>query len=182
MNARHAVTVVAALFAAAAVLPAEAQSCNPMSVTGTAYFQSGYRVGLSCSWSPVSGAASYLVKHYRQDACGQATVFTTVTGTSSSSGAHPNCDPDECYFKECEVWALDSQGAVIACGSASICQTGCQAGGSCPPCDADGLCDFGESNAGCPQDCTCVPDVFCKAHADCPGGACSNNACVCLVQ
>lgn len=162
-----------------AALPAAAQSCS-MDVSGTAYFQSGYKVGLTCSWSPVSGASSYLVKHYRKDACGEATVFTTTTSTSSSSGAHQNCDPDSCYFKSCEVHALDSQGAVINCGSASICQTGCESGGSCPPCNANGICDSGEDLWGCPQDCQCPQDEFCKDHSWCPGGACSNNKCVCL--
>lgn len=97
----------------------------PLNLTATAYFQSGYRVGLSGNWSAVQGAANYRVTHYRQDACGSASHTSTTTGTSSGSGAHPNCGaPSQCYYKRITVEAISAQGTSFITESADLCEIG----------------------------------------------------------
>ena len=92
----------------------------------SSYLASGYKVGLSATWSAIQGAAQYRVTHSRQDACGSASVVVYTTGTSSSSGLHPNCGnpPTSCYRKSATVEALSSTGAVLASELGSICELG----------------------------------------------------------
>lgn len=171
--------VLAVAVLAVVAAPASAQST--LAVSGAAYYSSNYGVGLSCSWPSVTGAAEYLVKHYRQDACGSATVILSTTGTSSGSGTHPNCDPDSCYSKTCTVYALSSSGVVLAEGSASICRTGCQSG-DCPDCDNDGVCEVGESSS-CSDCCGCyeLEGDLCFEDFSCgTGGICNNSRCKCI--
>ncbi len=179
---RPAIRVVCVLAVLLAVLlttsaPAAAQSCT-MNVTGNAYYQAGYKVGLGCTWSAVPGAAKYIVHHSRSNYCGSATVITETTGTSSGSGAHLNCNSSYCYAKSCTVYAVDSSGAVLNCGSDDICDTGCSSG-SCSPCDADNVCESGESHSQC-VDCICDPAEHCQSHSDCGAvGVCSGGFCEC---
>lgn len=178
---RSLIPVLAVALLAFAAASAFGQST--LSVTGDPYFGPDYDVGLSCSWPSVSGAVEYSVKHERQDACGSATVFLTTTGTRSGSGLHPNCDPSSCYSKTCTVYALDANGVVLAEGSASICETGCQSG-DCPDCDGDGVCEPGEDEENC-SDCTCGCYQFegdlCFEDFECgSGGICHQGKCKCI--
>ncbi|MCH9649438.1 MAG: hypothetical protein K0U98_14445 [Deltaproteobacteria bacterium] len=94
-------------------------------VTATPYFSPGYNVGLSATWSEVSGAVEYRVTHFRQHANGSATSVVTTSGLVSGSGLHFNPGaPEECYFKEATVEALSASGSVLSTSSASICEIG----------------------------------------------------------
>ena len=96
-----------------------------LDVNATPYYAVPFKVGLSASWDPYPGAAQYRVTHFRQDACGSASVTTTTTATSSGSGTHFNCGaPDSCYQKQVTVEALDSQDNVLDVDSDSLCKVG----------------------------------------------------------
>ena len=103
-----------------------------LSVTSTPYFEPGFFVGNRATWTAVSGATSYRVTHYREDACGSQEDTTTTTNTRSSSGLHGNCGaPEHCYLMRATVEALNSGNAVIAVGSDEFCEVGDPAPG--PP-------------------------------------------------
>lgn len=94
-------------------------------VIATPYYGGEYVVGLRATWGAVPGAATYRVSHYRRDACGEETVTVTTTRTTAASGGHRNCGaPDQCYYKQVNVVALDTNGAILAVGTDSICVVG----------------------------------------------------------
>ena len=96
-----------------------------LEVAATPYFEPGYLVGLTASWSAFPDAVEYRVIHFREDECGVVSETVTTTELAADSGLHVNCGaPEFCSFRQVTVQALDASGAVLGSGFDSFCEVG----------------------------------------------------------